>query len=643
MKKFAIQFLVLLVVILAVALNSDVEPRTKAQEFYHDGLSNFSTECLNLKRISEQYVGGKKKHQDFSEQVESTRLAFKKIEVLAEYFDPQMISDKINGAPLPKIERKSPNLRIFPPKGLQRLDEIAADESEVQGEEFLKISKELYQSALQLEELQTKVKFYDRHIFEAVRTELLRSFSLGLTGFDAPGSLNSIAEAQNVFQSIDFLIGLYLDQIAEANQNLSVSMRNEIQSIRKRLNESEFEALDRLALLRNSILPLYEDILKAQQALGIELPHEVLRKPGAVNYTAKTFFDDDYLRTGYYSQIADQDNSPVLRKLGEYLFFDPILSENNQMSCASCHKPEMAFQDGLAKSKAGHEMGTVSRNAPTLLNAVYAKRYFHDMRAGRLQAQIEHVVFSEDEFNTSYQKIIDKILKSEEYVKHFDQAFPYITKDRISAYSVAQAVTAYVESLHSWNSPFDRYVRQESNELSEESKRGFNLFMGKANCGTCHFAPTFAGLVPPLFTDSESEVLGITTSFDTLNPKLDNDLGRYENGRLKEKAEFYQRSFKTVGIRNVELTAPYMHNGAFKSLEEVMHFYNKGGGEGLGLEVAHQTLGSDPLDLSRSEMNDIIEFMKSLTDTVGFVSRPNRLPAFSDKDLDSRIGRAEAY
>jgi len=169
-----------------------------------------------------------------------------------------------------------------------------------------------------------------------------------------------------------------------------------------------------------------------------------------------------------------------------------------------------------------------------------------------------------------------------------------------------------VLSLQSFNSPFDEYVRGEKSDISAEVREGFNLFMGKAACGTCHFAPTFAGLVPPSFIHSESEILGVLK-----NPhadSLDADMGRNANGISNESAWIYDRSFKTTTVRNVELTAPYFHNGAYSSLNEVLDFYNEGGGEGKGLTVSNQTLSPDPLDLTDDEMNAIIAFMKSLTD-----------------------------
>jgi cytochrome c peroxidase len=151
--------------------------------------------------------------------------------------------------------------------------------------------------------------------------------------------------------------------------------------------------------------------------------------------------------------------------------------------------------------------------------------------------------------------------------------------------------------------------------VSEDVKKGFNLFMGKANCATCHFAPHFSGLVPPFFNENESEVLGVTTRpIKQLPVELDQDLGRGNSPVKKEKSWIYDYSFKTVTVRNIALTKPYFHNGAFNTLEEVLDFYNEGGGEGLGLKMKNQTLAPDKLNLTPTEIKEIIAFLNALTD-----------------------------
>src|SRR5690606_10242612 len=201
------------------------------------------------------------------------------------------------------------------------------------------------------------------------------------------------------------------------------------------------------------------------------------------------------------------------------------------------------------------------------------------------------------------------------YQTLFVEAFPEFAGKRVvNKSTVSQALASYMISLKSFNSPFDKYVRGETTEIDASVKRGFNLFMGKAACGTCHFAPTFAGLAPPMYQDSESEVLGVLKDPKAEVPEVDGDRGRGVNKHPMEKVWFYDQSFKTVTVRNVEVTGPYFHNGAYETLEEVMDFYNNGGAVGIGLDLPHQTLAGDSLKLNNTEIQDIISFMKSLSD-----------------------------
>jgi len=176
--------------------------------------------------------------------------------------------------------------------------------------------------------------------------------------------------------------------------------------------------------------------------------------------------------------------------------------------------------------------------------------------------------------------------------------------------SAALAIAAYVASLNPLNSPFDSYLQGNRSAMTKDQIKGFNLFMGKAQCGTCHFAPYFNSLVPPFYDISEVEILGTTKDDNFKKPEYDQDMGRFDLYKIR----YYRRAFKTPTIRNAQKTAPYMHNGTFKTLESVLDFYNKGGGNGLGLVIEDQTLPSKPLNLSKNECNQIIQFINSLTD-----------------------------
>jgi len=177
---------------------------------------------------------------------------------------------------------------------------------------------------------------------------------------------------------------------------------------------------------------------------------------------------------------------------------------------------------------------------------------------------------------------------------------------------LARAIAAYIRTLHPMSSAFDRYIEGGPDSLLTASQmRGANLFMGRAQCATCHFIPLFNGLIPPDYALTEFEVLGTTRTGRLDKPQLSKDAGRYNVYPFP----FYKGAFKTPTVRNTGVTAPYMHNGAFRSLDQVVEFYDRGGGQGLGLNIPSQTLSSHRLGLTPKEKHDIIQFLHALTDT----------------------------
>jgi cytochrome c peroxidase len=154
-------------------------------------------------------------------------------------------------------------------------------------------------------------------------------------------------------------------------------------------------------------------------------------------------------------------------------------------------------------------------------------------------------------------------------------------------------------------------MRGQRSAMKPNEIKGFNLFMGKALCATCHFIPLFNGSRPPLFYYQESEVIGVPSTPGKIDAKIDSDPGRYSI----INRNFLKHSFKTPTLRNIALTAPYMHNGVFDSLEQVIEFYNNGGGKGLHIDLDNQTLPFEKLNLDAAEQRSIISFLKTLTDT----------------------------
>jgi cytochrome c peroxidase len=451
-----------------------------------------------------------------------------------------------------------------------------------------------------------------------------------VTGFDTPGSVNALPEAAVAMQSVSDAVAAYYPLIISKKADLVRETENLFENAVQYLEANDdFDSFDRLTFVMDYINPLYEAIYNIHITTGVETVDEVNPIPMPLNYDATNIFDKDFLSIKYFSNLDwKHENKDKRLELGRLLFYDPILSSTNDRSCASCHRPEKAFTDGEKLSLATGNKGTVMRNAPTLLNAVYAEKYFYDLRGLDLEKQSKHVIFDENEFNSNFTEIVGKLAQSEAYQSLFEAAYSDQPNYTLSAATITNALAYYTASLQALDSPFDQYVRGETKAYSEEARLGFNVFMGKGACATCHFAPTFNGSVPPLYGESESEILGVPETAE--NKELDDDIGRVGNHFPRDNAPFYVHSFKTVTVRNAALTAPYMHNGVYETLEQVVDFYNKGGGAGIGYDVPYQTLPDAPLNLTDEEQKALITFMQTLTDETAaqrFIA-PATLPTF---------------
>lgn len=627
-KLLILSFITLFV--LTVIYAFDIEKKQASTTIYQRQQQRFEDFYNELARFNSFLPDNETSNEQLQSRFLRVREMFKKWEYLAEYNDAQFIKTYVNGAPLPKIVPNTANLEIADPRGLQVLDELVFSENI--DDNRVEIIQE---TRMLLEELDKyslfKQPVYDRTVLEAMRQQLLRIFTLGLTGFDVPASGNSINDAIASLKVMQEDFMLYEDIFHKTDEETTnTTIKTFTTFITYLQQHNDFDNLNRAFVLKQFIDPLYKDILHLHKESGIEMLHEVMKNADLppYNHMSESLFSNNFLDQYKYIRLSPGLASDEMVELGKMLFFDPILSTNLQRSCASCHHADKGFTDGLAKSPALAFDGTVDRNAPTLINAVYSEKFFHDMRAEALEDQVDHVLSNRKEFDMDMLKIVARLNQSEQYVSMFADAFEKYSGDKIDPATVAFAISAYISSLRGFNSEFDKYIRGEINSVDQSVVNGFNLFMGKGACGTCHFAPVFNGTVPPLYMESESEVLGVPEDPYVATPVLDKDRGRIA-GRRKDAAPFFEFSFKTPTVRNVALTAPYMHNGAYKTLEDVMDFYNNGGGKGIGINLAHQTLPFDSLSLNKEEINDIISFMKSLTDTTGMTSVPISLPTFT--------------
>jgi cytochrome c peroxidase len=294
---------------------------------------------------------------------------------------------------------------------------------------------------------------------------------------------------------------------------------------------------------------------------------------------------------------APPDNPQTAAKieLGKRLFFDTRLSLDRSSSCASCHSPEKAYADGLARAK-GFQGVTLPRNSPTVLNAAFNTAQFWDGRAATLDEQCKGPLMAAGEMNMiDEQHLVERLNNIPAYAQDFKTVFGVgPSLDR-----VAMSIAAFERTLVTPDSRFDRYARGDKSALSQEEKRGLLVFFGKASCSECHKGPNF--------TDNQYHNLGIAGK----------DAGRFAVTKKEED----RNAFKTPTLRNVELTAPYMHDGSSATLEEVIDLYDRGGGEG-----AHKSKLLFPLNLTAQEKADLLSFLKTLTGTMPKVEVPRMYP-----------------
>jgi len=323
-----------------------------------------------------------------------------------------------------------------------------------------------------------------------------------------------------------------------------------------------------------------------------------------------------------------QDNPQTAAKisLGQRLFHDTRFSQNGQVSCASCHNPSLAFTDHATVSEGIHQLKG-ARNAPTVINAAYAKTQFWDGRAADLEAQALGPMLNPLEMGMPDGEAVLSIVRGDDtYQAQFNQVFG-VTSRQIALAHIAKAIASFERTLIAGNSPFDRYYfAKESEALSQSAKRGLSVFYNQAACASCHTLDrNFA-----LFTDHEFHNIGVgsqrisklmqrldsarnplnATQITALAGNHDTELGRYlVTGETRDIG-----AFKTPTLRNIEKTPPYMHDGSLKTLAEVVEYYDKGGvSDGVPVQSKLLDARIRPLNLNRQQKNDLVAFMRSLT------------------------------
>lgn len=620
------KFYIILALLLSCILCTSFTPNsTKPLDMIRFDIKNQTSQIVSLLDEMIDITGSSNKTSKYQQTkliqlLKKVRIHYKTIEWLISYIDNE--SEKlIIGPPLSKLDEHIPSTIIMEPEGIQAIEEIICNDFQNENISTVKaLTNQLKQHILDINGNIQSVLITDREILEALRNNIIRIYAIGLTSSDSPCFDQQLEEAVQSWNITGKYILLYMPMI-QNNHDLQNKITKIIGKGEAFLHRYRtIEDFDYWSFIAQYANPLYEQILYLHQQSGIELDHEVSRRNRIINYAAKTIFHSNALNPMAYSRNQYEVFSDEKKELGKILFYDVALSKNYKMSCATCHNPSIAFTDGETKSKGSLPGTHTQRNAPTLINSALSTKYFYDMSTSYLEEQIEHVVNNSIEFNTDYMEISSRLSQNQNINELMKKIYPKSSNNTISSGLISSALAMYIRSLISFESPVDSLLRGDSikkysilnGKHLKKVKDGFNIFMGKAQCGTCHFPPTFSGLVPPLYNDNDSEIIGVPSH--STSKFLDPDIGRA--GVYKYSSIIYKHAFKTPGIRNISKTSPYMHNGVYKSLQQVIDFYNNGGGIGLGIKLSNQTLPANALNLHKKEKENLIHFMNALNSPV---------------------------
>jgi cytochrome c peroxidase len=523
---------------------------------------------------------------------------YKRVEPMLMAYDYQNYLS-MNAPNLLKVEIDDyTDIKKIKPKSYQVLEELLFDEEGFRNKDVEYVIEYLKVRIPYIRKNHNLIRQHDRHHLKMLRDAIVNVATKGITGFDSPMLSNSLNEAVYNYRTIQDILDIYAP--AFKSKELYDSWREEIDQTIALLKAGDFDSFDRYGFIKEHTNKQLSLINQTAEDWGIKL-----NTSRPLNPTATNLFDKDFFNIKKFSVPHSPEISEERIALGRQLFNDESLSSTGTISCATCHHKEKAFTDGLTKAK-GEANVELQRNTPTLTYSVYQKTMFYDGRATGLEDQIVNVVNDKNEFHMDLNTLEQRIKENSIYVQQFDSLY----NGQISNRNARHAIATYIRSLAPFDSKFDRNMQGLEDSLSEEEILGFNLFMGKAACATCHFPPAFNGTVPPKYMETEFENLGVPQNASFEHPVLDEDPGQYYPYKVEEKRNF----FKTSTVRNIEVTSPYMHNGVYKTLEEVVNFYNVGGGQGMGLNVPYQTLPPDSLHLTDKESKALIAFMKTLND-----------------------------
>lgn len=621
-------------ILLSGAYRSEGDPELY-RHFYQSRIADFLEEEKTLLRLVQSAdVADAAQKARIREQIAQARISMKGVDFWLRYLDP-LAYKKIN-APLP-VEWETEVFEKFE-KPYKRvgagltLAELYLEEPSCRQDSLARlVEAAVVATGSYFADSTTRVLPRFSHFLLANRLFLLNLATIYNTGFECPDTSRVIPELKQMAYGMKAVYAVYNE--AFPAMALSEDYLNRYTAACDFLvaQPNDLSRFDHFRFVRDYVNPLFalnQRFIRDCHALSASYVDYSLNKEAVSIFDKKLYFAQH--TKGIFHRVEDPQVLAEIERLGKLLFFDPILSGNNSRSCASCHHPETGFADTLfATDFQYNHVDRLTRNTPTLLNVPYNHLIMLDGKLISLKEQFNTVVSNPLEMGGSPEEALKKVMSCAEYKKGFNALLVQTPQEKeVTFEHVLSAVIYYYSKFSQAYAPFDDAMDRGAT-LQEPVVRGFNLFMGKAQCGTCHFLPQFNGVKPP-YIGSEFEVLGVPA--DKQYSRLSEDKGRYEVNPAYETLH----AFRTGALRNLSLTPPYMHNGVFNTLEEVVEFYDAGGGAGHGLKVENQTLAPDSLHLTIHEKSDLIAFLRSLDEKVPVDTPPMNLPVSTQKKLNAR-------
>ena len=633
-KRFVLGLLVVTSFVIAVSFKRSKDPASYVATYYErlDQFKRCQSQLLAV--IEKTDLRSIKNIETIKEKLQEARNHLKGLDFWLRYMEP-IAYKKING-PLP-VEWETEVFEKFE-KPYKRegagltLAALYLEEENADKDSLARLigasikATETYRADSITGEFKSYSNFYLCN-----RLFLLNLAAIYTTGFECPDTSQIIPELRLMLKEVKQIYNSFNESFPGTSlpvgylelYNSAISFADE--------QSSNYSLFDHFSFIKKYINPLFlfnQRLINQYRVSSRSLVDYSLNKKEITIFN-KGLYNAQHPK-GIFLRVADETALAEIDRLGKLLFYDPILSGNNLRSCASCHKPTEYFTDtATSTSLQFNGKDLLQRNTPTLINASFNHLLMLDGKFISLQEQARNVITNPLEMGCAAKDVLEKVLSCSEYKEGFRALLKYTPQEKeISFDHIVSAITFYYSKFSNYYSPFDEAMN-ENKTIDPSAKRGFNLFMGKAQCATCHFVPQFNGVKPP-YISSEFEVLGVPA--DTSFKKLTIDNGRYEINPADEMLH----AFRTGSVRNAVHTAPYMHNGVFKDLNQLINFYDAGGGAGKGLKINNQTLATDSLKLSVEEKNCLVRFINSLNENILFEDSPQKLPVSKNKILNAR-------